>query len=337
MPNKESYMLRSIIRIFTAVSISILIIFIIIAQPIATPQAKVIRAKYTKADNIEKSVYAMTGMFDDRSYNNTEILDKTAKYIYQELSKYSNSVEYQTYTISSDFDTSSREYKNIIADFKGTRGCNDEIIVIGAHYDTYKGYPGANDNTSAVAAILEVARLLKDYPPSCDTQIVAFSLEEPPYFGTEHMGSYIHAKSLHDKNKQVKLMVSLDMIGFYSDKENSQKYPMPVMSIFYPSKANFISIVSNLSLQNISAVRAAKGVFKSSSDLPVYSINAPSVVPGIDFSDHHNYWKFGYPAILITDTSFYRSDNYHTKKDTPDTLDYARLAKATEDIFMLTR
>jgi hypothetical protein len=126
------------------------------------------------------------------------------------------------------------------------------------------------------------------------------------------------------------------MIGFFSDK-SIQKYPVSFMKLYYPSKANFISIVSNLSFQNIIATREAKNIFKSSTDLPVYSVNALESIPGIDFSDHRNYWKFGYSAIFITDTAFYRSDNYHTDKDTPDTLDYNRMAKVVEGILNLIR
>jgi len=175
--------------------------------------------------------------------------------------------------------------------------------------------------------------LFKDNPPKCTLQIVAYTLEEPPFFRTRKMGSFIHAQSLKNSGQKVKLAIVLDMIGFFSDEENSQSYPLSLMSLYYPSKANYISIVSNLSFKNIQYVRKIKSVFSYTSKLPTYSINAFSFLPGIDFSDHHNYWKFDYPAILITDTAFYRSDNYHTMNDTPDTLNYEKMAKVIGGVF----
>jgi hypothetical protein len=156
-------------------------------------------------------------------------------------------------------------------------------------------------------------------------------LEEPPAFGTKMMGSFIHAERLKEKNIKVKLAIVFDMIGFYSSEPNSQNYPAPLMDWYYPTKANFISVVSNFS--NIGSVREVKSILKMSSNLPVYSINAPAFIPGIDFSDHRNYWKFNYPAVMISDTAFYRSNNYHSPKDTPDTLDYKKMAKVVEGVY----
>jgi Zn-dependent M28 family amino/carboxypeptidase len=272
-----------------------------------------------------RAVYTIVEKFHDRIYSNIEMLDATAKYIYDKFSKYSNDVSYQKFEESWFFGDEIYSYKNVIANFKGSDSCDDGVIIVGGHYDTFGGYTGANDNTSAVAGLLELARVLKEHPPKCDVQLVSYTLEEPPAFGTEKMGSFIHAQRLKEQGIKVKLAIVLDMIGFYSDKPNSQIYPIPFMNLYYPSQANFISIISNFS--NILQVRDIKNIFKETSNLPVYSMNAPEFIVGIDFSDHRNYWKFGYPALMISDTAFYRSPNYHTKNDTPDTLDYKKMQK----------
>lgn len=313
-----------------------IIVWFILSQPTVGLQTSKSKIEHIKAENLKSHLYTIIERFNNRAYNDTEMLNATAEYIYNEFLKYSESVEYQKYIAGDDTNTL-REYRNVIANFKGRDGCNDELYIIGAHYDTFAGRVGANDNTSAVVGLLELARVLKEHPPKCNLQIVAYSLEEPPFFRTKKMGSFIHAKSLKDSYKKVKLAIILDMIGFYNDKENSQNYPFPFMKWIYPSKANFISIVSDLSIENIMHLRDAKSIFKQTSDLPVYSMTAPSFIPGIDFSDHQNYWKLGYPAIFVTDTAFYRSNNYHTIDDTPDTLDYDRMAKVVEGVFCIVQ
>jgi len=313
-----------------------LIVFItwyMVTQPIFAYQAGKYAPIQASSDNLKNQVYTIVEKFNDRGYTNTQVLDKTAEYIHSMFSMYSDDVSYQVFKAQNPQEDITREYKNVIATFKGREECEDGIYVIGGHYDTFGGYVGANDNTSAVAGLIELARLFKDNPPKCTLQIVAYTLEEPPFFRTKKMGSYIHAESLKKSHQKVRLVIVLDMIGFFSDEDNSQTYPLSVMKLYYPSRANYISIVSNLSLKNIQQVRKIKSVFSYTSNLPTYSINAFSFLPGIDFSDHHNYWKFDYSAILITDTAFYRSDNYHTMKDTPDKLDYRKMAKVIGGVF----
>lgn len=334
--NKGAVVLRwnfkgDIMTIFLALFLFILIVWVMVAQPTFTRQSNKDKVEHIEAKNLKKHVYTIVEKFDDRVYSNIEMLNATAKYIYDEFSKYSDDVSYQTYQLKEFIDKEVFEYKNVIANFRGTEGCKDELIIIGAHYDTFGGHAGANDNTSAVAGLLELARVLKEHPPKCNVQIVSYTLEEPPAFGTEKMGSFIHAKRLKEEKIKVKVAIVLDMIGFYSNEPNSQMYPVPLMNLYYPNKANFISVVGNFS--NILEVREAKNILKSTSNLPVYSINAPAFISGIDFSDHRNYWKFGYPALMISDTAFYRSNNYHTRHDTPDTLDYEKMAKVIEGVF----
>jgi len=321
---------EDIITAIIAIIIFILIVWFMVSQPTLIPQSSRSKIDHIQVENLKKHLYTIVEKFDDRGYRNTEVLNATANYIHSEFAKYSDEVEYQTYHTSWNFEDEIFEYKNVIANFKGRDSC-EGIIVVGAHYDTFGGHAGANDNTSGVVGLLELARVLKDHPPKCDVEIVAYTLEEPPAFATEKMGSFIHAKHLQEQGIKVKIAIVLDMIGFYSDEKNSQIYPVPFMDLYYPSRANFISVIGNFS--NIKEVREVKSIMKSTSNLPIYSINAPALISGIDFSDHRNYWRFGYPAVMISDTAFYRSDNYHTPKDTPNTLNYENMAKVIEGVF----
>ena len=206
-----------------------------------------------------------------------------------------------------------------------------ERVVIGAHYDGCEPFPAADDNASGVAVLLELARLLAANPPKGRVELVAWSLEEPPYFRTVSMGSYFHARSLADGKVKVRAAISLETMGFYKDEAGTQHFPAPGLSLLYSTQANYLAVVGDLG--QIGLTRKVKAAMKAGSPLPVFSINAPVAIPGIDFSDHLNYWKFGYPAVMITDTAFNRNANYHTQTDTLDTLDYPRLAQATEGVF----
>lgn len=323
------------------------LLFVAVIQPTFTKQLTIDRATQANAKSLKKHVYTIVEKFPDRSYKNYEELNQTAHYIHSEFGKYTQNVEFEPFKVHDflgaeykveDFINADHiKYQNVIAIFKGTQGKEGEVVLVGAHYDTYAGHAGANDNTSAVAALIELARLLSLHPPKSNVVIIAYCLEEPPFFATHQMGSFAHAQKLKQSGKKVKLAVVMDMIGYYSNEWESQGYPLPIMKLFYPSKANFISVVSNMRLENIAYTRRVKNVFKRSSNLPVYSINAPSIIAGIDFSDHRNYWKFDYPAVMITDTAFYRSKNYHTPNDTPDTLNYENMAKVTDGIFELLK
>lgn len=233
-------------------------------------------------------------------------------------------------TTYQDYKADDETYSNIVVSIKGTQK-NCETYVIGAHYDTYGNLPGADDNSSGVAGLMELARIYSENPPSCDLQLVAYTLEEPPYFRSDYMGSYIHAKSLAENGVDVAMMLSLEMIGYFSDMSGSQSYPVAGMQYLYSDKGDFISIVGDLS--QISLTRFMKKEMRQSGTLPVYSINAPAWVQGIDFSDHMNYWKFDYPALMITDTAFNRNINYHTEDDTAEKLDYQRMAQVVDAVY----
>lgn len=203
-------------------------------------------------------------------------------------------------------------------------------VIVGAHYDSVATTPGADDNASGVAVLLEIARAVSGLKIKRTVRLVAFVNEEPPYFKTDQMGSLVYAKHLKREGVTVHAMIALDMLGYYSDAPNSQRYP-PVIGRFYPSTANFLAFVGNV--EGGPVIRSAQAVFKAAQpDLPVEVIAAPAMVQGVDFSDHWSFWQQGYPGFMITDTAFFRSAHYHEPSDTPATLDYTRLAKAAKGI-----
>ncbi len=215
-------------------------------------------------------------------------------------------------------------------------------MVIGAHYDSHgdasgvqvtgdSHTPGADDNASGVAGLLELARLLGKQPPPRAVELVAYTLEEPPHFRTTHMGSAWHARALKAANREVSLMLSLEMIGYFTDAPGSQRYPLGLMKLVYPDRGNFIALIGRFG--DFGAMRKAKSLMAGATgSLPVYSMNATPAIQGIDFSDHLNYWKQGYPALMVTDTSFMRSEHYHGAGDTFDKLDYRRMARVVNGV-----
>ena len=183
--------------------------------------------------------------------------------------------------------------------------------------------------------MLELARLLGAHPPPQPVELVAFALEEPPYFRTAAMGSFQHAQALVDARREVRLMIALEMIGYFRDTAGSQDFPVRALAPMYPDKGDFIAIVGRFG--DFGATRRLKALFRGATDLPVESINAPSYVTGVDFSDHASYWHFGIPAVMVTDTAFFRNQNYHGAGDTPETLDYARMAKVVSAVCSVTQ
>jgi Zn-dependent M28 family amino/carboxypeptidase len=269
--------------------------------------------------NLISTVKYLSHDIGQRSYLDVEKLNRTADYIEGKLRSYGCNVKRQP------FNYRGSTYYNIICEIKGTKESKDGILVVGAHYDTVIDTPGADDNASGVAGLLELARLTVLKPLQRTVRFVAFTLEEPPIFMTKNMGSYIYAKSLKEEGIKVYGMISLEMLGYYSDRKNSQYYPLPIFKWFYPEKGNFIAFVGNLSSRSFTI--RVKNLFKSVSAIPVESLNAVSIVPGVNFSDHLNFWEFGYSAFMITDTAFYRNPNYHAHGDTAETLDYEKMTE----------
>jgi hypothetical protein len=210
----------------------------------------------------------------------------------------------------------------------------EEIILVGAHYDSVSGSPGANDNASGVAAVLEIARLLKRETLSRTIRFVTFVNEEPPFFQTDKMGSRIYASRSRQRGEKIVAMLSLETIGYYCNEKGSQKYPFP-FSFFYPATGNFIGFVGNVSSRSL--VREAIELFRSNTAFPSEGITAPSWIPGIGWSDNWSFWKEGYQAIMITDTALFRYQYYHSHQDVPDRIDYERMARVVVGISKIIR
>lgn len=226
------------------------------------------------------------------------------------------------------YQSEGRRVKNLAAEHAGT-SVPQEIVVVGAHYDSVVGSPGANDNGSGVAAMLELARLLKEQKLDRSVRFVAFVNEESPFYYTEEMGSRVYAARARDQGEQITAMLSLETIGYYSDEPGSQHYPFP-FSYFYPDTANFIGFVGNLSSRKL--VRQALGAFRRHTAFPSEGVAAPGWITGIGWSDHWSFWRAGYPAIMITDTALFRYAHYHSPMDTPDKIDYARTARVVKGL-----
>jgi Zn-dependent M28 family amino/carboxypeptidase len=292
-----------------------------VTQPLLT-RATLSSERTVDPARLEAHVRKLSVELMPRDESHVENLDLVAEYIKNEFSQTTGLVSEQSYRVEG------KSYRNVIAQFGPE---TEERIIVGAHYDTAGALPGADDNASGVAGLIELARLLARQQPPMRVELVAFTLEEPPYFRTTGMGSSVHAESLRKQNVRVRAMFSLEMIGYFSDAPNSQLFPVGILSAFYPSTGNYIGVVGRLG--DWSTVRRTKAAMRRASPLPVYSINAPSFVAGVDFSDQLNYWRFGYNAVMITDTAFYRNRNYHTAQDTAEKLDYKRMAMVVEGVY----
>jgi hypothetical protein len=208
---------------------------------------------------------------------------------------------------------------NVETEIKGTR---PQIVLVGAHYDSVYGSPGANDNGSGVAALLALARRFAGKPSNQTLRFVAFVNEEPPYFQREDMGSFIYASRCKARGDQISAMISLETIGYFSDAPHSQTYPSVGLGIFYPTVGNFIGFVGNVPSRAL--LRRAISVFRQQKKLPSQGAALPSFIPGIGWSDQWAFWHHGYPGIMVTDTAPFRYPHYHAPTDTPDRLDYDR-------------
>jgi hypothetical protein len=217
---------------------------------------------------------------------------------------------------------------NLEAEIHGTT-LPEEIVVIGAHYDTVSGTRGANDNGSGVAAMLALARRFAHRKTDRTLRFVAFVNEEPPYFQTERMGSRVYAKECRRRGEKVTAMLSLETIGYYSDSEGSQKYP-PLFSLLYPSTGNFIGFVGNL--RSADLVRQVVATFRQHEPFPSEGGAFPEAIPGVGFSDQWSFWQEGYPALMVTDTAMFRYPHYHEPEDTVDKIDFERMARVVRGL-----
>ena len=244
--------------------------------------------------------------------------------IVRELAAAGYTPELQTYPVAQD----GVSVSNVIVEIRGaTRP--DEIVVIGAHYDTVEETPGADDNASGVAALLALARRSAGSHPSRTVRFVAFANEEPPHFQTQDMGSWQYAKRCRDRGETIVAMLSLESLGYYDPAPHSQHYPA-LLGALYPDRADFIAFVANLRSRRLNAdcVRA----FRRRTAFPLQTLSAPEAITGVGWSDQWSFWQFGYPAVMVSDTVPFRNPHYHQPTDTPETLDYARMGEVVEGL-----
>jgi Zn-dependent M28 family amino/carboxypeptidase len=219
------------------------------------------------------------------------------------------------------YEVRGRQCHNIEAEI---RAASPEIILVGAHYDSVYGAPGANDNASGVAGLLALARRFAGKQNKRTMRFVAFVNEEPPYFQTEQMGSLVYARRCRARHDPIEAMISLETIGYFSDAPGSQRYPSPVLGAFYPTTGNFIGVVGNVGSRDL--VRKTIKIFRQEARLPSQGAALPPFIPGVGWSDQWSFWQNGYAGIMITDTAPFRYPDYHAFSDTPEKLDYDRFA-----------
>ncbi len=271
--------------------------------------------------SLYKHVEHLSVTVGDRHLWRDHSLDETARYIESVFRDYGYPVRRQTYSCYG------KTVFNLIAEKKGT---DERVVIVGAHYDTVPGTPGADDNASAVAGLLELAKLHRESPTRKTLVYAAFANEEPPCFGTPHMGSMVYAKELADRRTPVEIMISLEMIGYFRE-DALQDYPLPGMRLLYPRTADYIGVVGNFrSARYVSLFR--KGI-RRYSRINARSLVAPEFFGGINLSDNYAFWKHRYRAIMVTDTSFFRNKNYHQETDTIHTLNFEKMAEVVTGLY----
>lgn len=280
-----------------------------------------VAARPASAQRLEADVRKLSVDFAGRNHSNTVALEGAAGYVEARLAEAGHDVVRQA------FDARGKPSRNLVVRLGPD---TPDVVVIGAHYDVFGELPGADDNASGVAGLLELARLLKDQPLTRRVELVAYANEEPPFFRTRYMGSAVHAESLKAAGKRVSVMLSLECIGYFSDEPDSQAHPMRLLEIMYPTVGNFIALVGFY--EDGETSRRVKAAMKSATSLPVHSINAPGFVVGVDFSDHLSYATEGFVGMMVTDTAFLRNKAYHTKQDTADRLDYRRMGQVVDAV-----
>jgi hypothetical protein len=268
-------------------------------------------------DALRRDVEKLGSEIGERNYLAYKGLTTAADFLKTSFAAAGYHVQQQGYTIDN------QTYYNLEVEIRGTDRA-DEIVIIGGHYDSVAGSPGANDNGTGVAATLELARLFAGKKPARTLRFVEFVNEEPPFFWTENMGSLIYAKRCKKRNEKVVAMLSLETMGYYSDKIGSQNYPAP-LNAFYPLQGNFIGFIGNMA--SASLVREVIASFRRHTQFPSEGAALPGLITGVGWSDQWSFWQQGYPGVMVTDTAPFRYPYYHTEEDTPDKVDYDRLTR----------
>ena len=291
------------------------------ALPPLTPEERDLAARLRR--HVEVIVAA------EHNVEHYDELEKVARYIEGVLESYGYPVTRQV------FRSRGKDVRNIDVVLEAPKKDID-VIVVGAHYDSAQGTPGANDNATGTAAVLELARLLHDLKDSAEKRIrlVLFVNEERPYYGTPEMGSLNFARLLHERGERVTAMYSLETIGYYSDRPGSQKYPKP-FDAFFADKGDFISFVGMLKSRPV--VQDTMRSFRSHTAFPTIGGVSPGFIPGIAWSDHWSFAQYGFQAVMVTDTAPFRYPHYHRPTDTPDKIDYEKLARVVKGMERVIR
>ena len=278
-------------------------------------------------DRLRQHIRMLGGDIGERNVWREGTLAATADYIDAAFQSMGYTV------ISQEFTSEGISVRNLEAGIDGG-SLADEVVVIGAHYDTVMGSPGANDNGSGVAALLEIARYLHEKPAARSLRFVAFVNEEAPFFYTWDMGSHRYAHRAHERGENVVAMLSLETIGYYADTEGSQRYPNRLYAWLYPDRGDFIGFVGNIASRKL--VSQCLRSFRSHTEFPSEGVTAPGGMMGIHWSDHWSFWEEGYSALMVTDTALFRYPHYHAATDTPDKIDYERLARVVSGLGRVT-
>jgi Zn-dependent M28 family amino/carboxypeptidase len=249
-------------------------------------------------------------------------LEAAAVWIEAELVAAGWSVVREAYTVDGE------PFRNVYVEVPGS-GAPEEVVVIGAHYDSAEGTPGADDNATGVAALLYTARALVGVKPARTLRLVFFTNEEPPYFKGPAMGSLVHAKRTAARGERVVAMASLEMLGFYAEGEGVQTYPLGLGAV-YPAHGDYIAVVGDIESEPL--VQECAAALRGATDMQIETLAAPRALAEISFSDQWSFWQLGWPGVMITDTGFLRNAHYHLDSDTPDKLDFARMARVTRAI-----
>jgi Zn-dependent M28 family amino/carboxypeptidase len=325
--------LLHLLRFFAAIALLAALLLVFVMQPFAGRQTHGKPPVPVNPVALNTHVKTLSVDFHPRSHAHTANLAAAANYIEAQF------IAAGAKPVRQAVKAGGQQYYNLLVRFGPKASATAPVIVVGAHYDSDCSdgacTPGADDNASGVAGLLELSRLLVKAPPKHPVELVAYTLEEMPYFRSEFMGSAVHAQSLADAGIAVKLMISMEMIGYFKDHIPSQGYPIPGMDWLYPKAGNFIGVVSQF--KDFGNTRRIKSLMSGAIALPVESINAPTWVTGIDWSDHIAYWNLKMPAVMVTDTSFMRNRQYHLTGDTHDKLDYPRMAQVVEGVYAVVQ
>jgi Zn-dependent M28 family amino/carboxypeptidase len=282
-----------------------------------------------RADALRADVVALVGGQTERSQRVAGTLERAERHITGALTGAGYAVSPLAY------ESNGARVVNLEATLAG-KDPGAPLVIVGAHYDSASGAPGADDNASGVAATLAIARALaaERWTPSRTIRFVAFVNEEPPFFWNEEMGSLVYAKACKAKGERVAAMLSLETLGYFADGAGTQKYP-PVVSWFYPDRGDFVGFVGNTASRSL--VRESIGAFRASARFPSEGAALPGFVAGVGWSDHWSFWQMGYPAVMVTDTAPFRNPHYHQATDLPETLDYDRLSRVVDGLVAVVK